>query len=292
MDATHQLPLAYHLIAGSGSGLIASAATYPLDLVKTKLQVNNRQRGTFVSTFRHVVITEGVRGLYRGLSPNLIGNGVAWGLYFYMYQNIKKQLSGPERNELGPITYMIAGMVAGITVAALTNPIWVVKTRMQTQPYGHKNSYTSFTNGMRRLWQEEGIRGFYKGWAPAFLGVTHGAVQVTVYDWMRKALSDYMLYHDGVVNMQPYHFTVMGCVSKLIASVATYPHQVLKSRLQQHPTPYTGLVDCTIKTWQQEGLRGFYGGLVPNTLRVLPAAAITFLSYEMIAAALLTFHNS
>ena len=104
-----------------------------------------------------------------------------------------------------------------------------------------------------------------------------------------------------------FHYMTMGCLSKVIASVTTYPYQVVKSRLQvstrhpllssslthlipipiqqQKPCPYKGVLECIYVTWKGEGVKGFYGGLVPNVLKVLPAAAITFVAYENIAKA-------
>ena len=99
----------------------------------------------------------------------------------------------------------------------------------------------------------------------------------------------------------------MACFSKIVASVVTYPYQVIKSRmqvgthshqhnaaltrwLQQRPSPYRGVTECVVRTWQREGIQGFYGGLIPNVLKVLPAAAITFVAYENIAKALRPLH--
>jgi solute carrier family 25 folate transporter 32 len=78
---------------------------------------------------------------------------------------------------------------------------------------------------------------------------------------------------------------LMGGASKIVASTATYPSQVIKSRLQQRdgsPTTkrYAGLVDCVLKISRQEGLAGFFRGVLPNALKVAPSAALTFVVYE------------
>ena len=90
-------PPAVHATAGALAGLIATASLYPLDLVKARFQANDggrvlqgidRYRST-TDAFRTIVRKDGIRGLYAGLSPNMLGAGVAWGAYFLTYQSLK-----------------------------------------------------------------------------------------------------------------------------------------------------------------------------------------------------------
>lgn len=89
----------------------------------------------------------------------------------------------------------------------------------------------------------------------------------------------------------------MAATSKTFATVATYPYQVIRSRLQDHrltavtsnalaPRPYTGVLDVMRRVFQSDGLRGFYRGLGANILRVLPGTCITFAVYESVSATL------
>jgi solute carrier family 25 folate transporter 32 len=93
-------------------------------------------------------------------------------------------------------------------------------------------------------------------------------------------------------------YLTMGAISKFVASTATYPLQVIKSRLQQRSQSvevseitgeivvmkreYSGLVDCTTKIWKNEGIYGFFKGCITNALRVAPSAAVTFVTYEFV----------
>ena len=82
----------------------------------------------------------------------------------------------------------------------------------------------------------------------------------------------------------PWVSIALGGVSKIVAASVTYPYQVVKSRLQQRGEltsyRYSGVLDCIQRTAQEEGLRGFFRGLLPTALRVAPASALTFVVYE------------
>jgi solute carrier family 25 folate transporter 32 len=88
-----------------------------------------------------IVRNDGITGLYRGLTPALIGNGISWGIYFGSY-NVAKQMA---RSSLGvapnngplPVTANLAcAASAGVVTTLITNPIWMVKTRWQLQGKG------------------------------------------------------------------------------------------------------------------------------------------------------------
>ena len=77
-----------------------------------------------------IVRSEGVRGLYRGVTPNVVTAGSSWGSYFLFYQTIKTRLQhGDATRQLGTGDHLVAASVAGLMTLVFTNPITVVKTR-------------------------------------------------------------------------------------------------------------------------------------------------------------------
>ncbi|KAI8994699.1 mitochondrial carrier domain-containing protein [Pilobolus umbonatus] len=193
-----------------------------------------------------------------------------------------------EKGTLSPVQHLTASAEAGALTALMSNPLWVVKTRMCTTTKNTPDAYKGLLNGLRRLYIDEGIRGLYRGIIPALFGVSHGAVQFMVYEEMKKKRNE-LRHRQGIeatdehnAHLSQSEYLVMAAISKTTATIITYPYQVLKSRLQNHATsdPYKGVVDCGRKIVLSEGYGGFYKGLAPNLIRVLPGTCITFLVYE------------
>ncbi|KAJ2799106.1 mitochondrial FAD carrier protein flx1 [Coemansia guatemalensis] len=296
-----------HAASGVGGAVASTAAFHPLDLVKIRLQVDTASHkeatmGRAVRAARHVVSTDGITGLYRGLGANLAGNSASWGLYFAWYTWIKDQMAGGRAAEtasgvstLSAGQHLVAGAAAGALTQCIANPLWVVKTRVCTTSRGEAGAYRGLIDGLARLAAQEGLRGLYKGLAPGLLGVAHGGLQFMAYEEMKKRRA-HGRRTDGFTSAE---YAVMSSSSKVFALAITYPSQVLRSRLQQTPgqtgtgaggaprmTAYSGLGDALAKTMRAEGVAGFYKGFGPALLRVLPGNIITFIVYEKIAGML------
>ncbi|XP_046741845.1 mitochondrial folate transporter/carrier [Diprion similis] len=292
-----------HLIAGLSGGVLSTLMLHPLDLIKIRFAVNDGVthsapqysglRGAFVEIHR----TEGLRGLYRGVVPNILGSGSSWGFYFFFYNTIKTWIQGGNaKKPVGPVMHMLAAADAGIMTLLITNPIWVVKTRLCLQYSSDVNlaeskRYSGLVDALTKIYRTEGIRGLYKGLVPGMFGVTHGALQFMTYEEMKNSYNDYRgLPIDTKLNTTDY--ICFAALSKLFAAMATYPYQVVRARLQDHHHDYRGTWHCIQLTWRGEGWRGFYKGLGPNLVRVTPATIITFVTYENISHKLLRAKSS
>ncbi|KAG9450475.1 hypothetical protein H6P81_010440 [Aristolochia fimbriata] len=283
--------------AGAASGAIAATVVCPLDVIKTRLQVHGIKQmpksglgGNLIITgLEQIIKNEGFRGLYRGLSPTILALIPNWAVYFTVYEHLKGLLvSNVDGNHQPPVVaHLISASSAGAATAFATNPLWVVKTRLQTQ--GMRTGvvpYTSIISALRRIAHEEGIRGLYSGLLPALAGVSHVAIQFPAYEKIKS----YLASRDNttVDKLGAGKVAVASSLSKILASTLTYPHEVVRSRLQEQGLArhaeirYLGVADCIKKIFQQEGIRGFYRGCAINLCRTTPAAVITFTSYEMI----------
>ncbi len=246
---------------------------------------------------RSIIRDEGWRALYSGLASALVGSGMAWGLYFFAYNHAKQRYQRNEgQQRLSPALNLLSAAEAGFFTTFATNPIWVAKTRLQLQRNGvtAPGQYSGFLHCLVQISTKEGVAGLYKGLLPSLLLVSHGAIQFAVYEELKSLAQSFSKQqqsggpqqrHKGRT-LSPAEVTAFGALSKLAASLATYPSQVVRSRLQQRMDTrmlqYRGLADVVRKTMAREGVRGFYRGLVPNMLRVMPQSALTFLVYESV----------
>jgi solute carrier family 25 (mitochondrial folate transporter), member 32 len=241
------------------------------------------------SVLRDLLRNEGpsrLAALYRGLTPNLVGNSAGWGLYFLWYreaQDVIRSVRGySPAQQLTSIDYLTASSVSGILSAILTNPIWVVKTRMLTTSRIQTGAYPGMMYGLRAIYKTEGLRGFFHGLTPAMFGVTHGALYFVAYEklklWRKMSKQDHQLSNLDTI--------MSSALSKTFAGTLTYPHQLVRARMQTYdPSAAThvqgpGLVSLIKQIWRNEGLVGYYKGLFPNLLRVVPSTCVTFLVYE------------
>lgn len=287
----------YDASAGASAGALAATFVCPLDVIKTRLQVHglpeihtSGHRGSVIMTIlQNIVRNEGFRGLYRGLTPTLAALLPNWAVYFTVYGHLKELLHSYEgsSDQLSITSNMIAASGAGAATSIATNPLWVVKTRLQTQ--GMRQGvvpYKSIVSALRRIVHEEGFRGWYSGLLPSLAGISHVAIQFPTYERIKFYLAT--RGNKSSDELSPGEVAIASSFSKVVASLLTYPHEVVRSRLQEQgqvrnsELQYAGVIDCIKKISRKEGVRGFYRGCATNLLRTTPSAVITFTSYEMI----------
>jgi solute carrier family 25 folate transporter 32 len=321
------------LIAGLAGGTVSTILLFPLDIIKVRLQVhegdpgtqkelvNKRTRLGTMRVVRGVIRHEGFAGLYQGLTPALIGSSVSWGGFFFVYEQFKSQLrqrraasTGNEQYTLTPVDNFLLACSSGVVMVGLTNPVWLIKVRMQLQmkkASEHIQTTVKPYNGMidaaRTIVREEGFWALYKGSGPALLLTSHGGVQFVVYEFLRKHFHYARARRDdksdgemsSVMNRleKSMGYLTMGAVAKVVASTVTYPLQVVKTRLQQRSEiveltsdgevrvvkrEYPGIRAALKRILEKEGPTGFFKGCIPNAVRVAPSAAVTFLVYEAV----------
>ncbi|KZT73964.1 mitochondrial carrier [Daedalea quercina L-15889] len=303
---------AYSMIAGAGGGLVASVATCPLDVIKTRLQAQRHAHGTnsyegVVATFKSVLKHNGIRGLYRGLGPTILGYLPTWAIYFAVYDGIKERFGGkqavqhiypaaqakgyqPFAREHPWSLHILSAMAAGATSTICTNPLWVIKTRFMTQPFEEKR-YRHTLDAALTIYRTEGWRAFFRGLLPSLLGILHVGVQFPLYEQLKT-----MARRNSSEDLTPRQFLACSAVSKMVASITTYPHEVVRTRLQTQrrivndalrggespQQPRAGVIKTATDIVRNEGWRGLYRGLSVNLVRTVPNSAVTMLTYEML----------
>jgi solute carrier family 25 (mitochondrial folate transporter), member 32 len=301
-----------HILAGAFAGSMTSLITCPLDVVKTRMQylpilkeqmngakegqaprgmlhnltngkVQKPYKGTLIS-LRRIWFEEGFRGLYRGLGPTLLGYLPTFSIYFPAYHNYKYYLAKcSHRSGNDPLVHLVSAIGAGATSSFTTNPFWLIRTRLMTQseftPYFYWNSLHAF----KSIYQHEGIRGLYKGLGPAALGLFHVAVQFPLYEKAKNLQK--LNPNDPEEVLKVHQILIASTGSKVVASVATYPHEVLRTRFQNQTTSspkYVNIPQAIQLIWLEEGFKGFYRGMLTSVMRVVPASAVTLITYEKV----------
>ncbi|SZF05241.1 unnamed protein product [Blumeria hordei] len=337
-QAQDSIPVAYrstpiakswaHFVAGGIGGMAAATLTAPLDVLKTRLQSDfyraqiSRSRvargilpGAYASPLRSSLMhfretfqilgsvqrVEGWRALFKGLGPNLIGVVPARSINFYVVGNGKRIIADYGNGGVESAWVVLcAAAMAGIVTSTITNPIWLIKTRLQLdKDVADKaggmalRKYRNSWDCVRKVVRQEGFRALYKGMSASYLGVSESTLQWVFYEQMKKYLAQRAErlaesgrpknLWDKVVDWTGNLGSAGG--AKLIAALAAYPHEVFRTRLRLAPCEnqspkYTGIVQCAKLVCKEEGMVALYGGLTPHLLRTVPSAAIMFGIYE------------
>ncbi len=283
----------HHLLGGLCGGVTATLITHPFDLIKLRLAVHSgskvEQRPRYFGFYhglKEVFKEAGTLGLYRGASANVAGAGMSWGLYFFLYNAFKFHIQGRDSSKpLHPVSSFLSASVAGTMTLTVTNPIWVVKTRLclaNTASVPEHMRYSGLRDGLAKLYYHEGVKGLYKGYIPGLFGTSHGAIQFMLYEEFKKKYADYKSISIDT-KLGPFVYLSMAATSKLSAVCLTYPYQVVRARLQDQDIRYKGMNDVIRKLFKFEGIPGFYKGITANLLKVVPATCITFVVYENVS---------
>lgn len=297
------------LVAGIGSGALSSVMCAPLDLVRTRFQVwsdLNMPSATLRQAFVDIYQKEGWRGYFRGLGASLVTVPAFWGCYFPLYDDCKRRWSHnyPETNP--SLVHCGSAVAAGAVSDLICNPMFVVRTRLQTEALHHLADHGTRQQGssgmartIRALYHEGGVPIFWRGMTANLMGLSHVAVQFPVYEWLKTSLVKKRIAlqqrqsSTGSLEQQRQQkqhlepnamdlFMASG-LSKMTASLLTYPHEVVRSRMMDaRGATGASLWATGSRVYAQDGILGFYSGLPVALIRVIPNCCITFMTYELL----------
>lgn len=303
-----------HFVAGGLGGMCGAIFTCPFDVVKTRLQssvyrdlyhsknVTGSSASKVLTHFKETCLilhsvykTEGPRALFKGLGPSLVGVIPARSINFFTYgysKDLLKQLDYFHGEETS-FMHLLAGINAGVVTSTATNPIWLIKTRLQLDKATTKE-YKNSLDCIIKIVKKEGIFALYRGLSASYLGSAESTLQWILYEEMKSIIHQRSERHvrEGRIRTKfddaADWFARSGAAgfAKLIASLITYPHEVVRTRLRQAPTEngkpkYTGLIQCFKLVIKEEGFVSMYGGLTPHLMRTVPNSMIMFGTWEI-----------
>jgi len=237
-----------------------------------------------ISCLRHILEHEGARGLFRGLGPNLVGVAPSRAIYFWSYSTSKKTINRnlPQQNRDTPFVHVLSAASAGFVSSCATNPIWLIKTRLQLD-----RSHSSLPSVVRRIYAESGIRGFWKGLTASWWGISETMIHFVIYEYLKKYLATRQERERGRRRSDERSavdfigFMVCGATSKTCATCVAYPHEVARTRMRESGMKYRSFWQTLKLVNQEEGRRGLYRGLGTQLVRQIPNTAIMMATYEL-----------
>ncbi|KAM0869843.1 hypothetical protein ACQ4PT_040406 [Festuca glaucescens] len=303
-----------YLIAGGIAGAASRTATAPLDRLKVIMQVQTT-RTTVAHAVKDIFIRGGLRGFFRGNGLNVVKVAPESAIRFYAYETLKEYImksKGENKSAVGASERLVAGGLAGAVAQTAIYPIDLVKTRLQTFSC-ESGKVPSLGALSRDIWKHEGPRAFYRGLVPSLLGIVpYAGIDLAVYETLKDASRTYI-----IKDSEPGPLVQLGCgtVSGALGATCVYPLQVIRTRSElrtqksemcncihihkkslsqlfsrnncrlqaqrgNSEAAYNGMSDVFWRTLKHEGVSGFYKGILPNLLKVVPAASITYMVYE------------
>eukprot|EP00977_Amphora_coffeiformis_P009238 scaffold2102_cov161-Amphora_coffeaeformis.AAC.22 len=283
------VPLILYMLAGCIAGSIETTAMWPFEYIKTQLQLHrqliqrrnkaadeekkdgilimaseeeheempyNDMFGGFVYTVR----VYGFWALYGGLAPTLIGSipkaGIRFGLDAWL-----NDLLRDDQGQTSAFSLFFAGVVAGVVEAlVIVAPVETIKTKCI-------ELNMSFVKGLREILVTEGIWGIYHGVLATVLkqGSNHGLRFLWYHVYKR------ILTNDGETELTLFESFIGGMTAGIFSALGNQPFDVLKTLMQgvHAEEQYSSTWDCVVKTFQAEGIAGFYTGLIPRLTRVI-----------------------
>lgn len=276
-----------HAISGATGSVIAMAAFYPLDTVRSRLQLEERRHSeNTLAIIRELIAKEGPCTLYRGIVPVLQSLCASNFVYFYTFHGLKELRC--RRNQTAGSDLFIAS-IAGIINVLTTTPLWVVNTRLKMKGIEvtserNNNEYTTLYDGLKHIWKYEGLKQLWAGTLPSLMLVTNPAIQFMTYESIKRRV----VVSFGDTQPPAWIFFAIGAIAKTIATSLTYPLQLVQTKLRhgdKYPNlpPNAGTLQILFYILKKQGIVGLYKGMEAKLLQTVLTTALMFLAYEKIA---------
>ncbi|KAJ3517865.1 hypothetical protein NLJ89_g229 [Agrocybe chaxingu] len=277
---------AYNFGLGGIAGAVGATIVYPIDMVKTRMQ---NQRSTVVGQMlyknsidcaKKIFRNEGFLGFYRGLGPQLVATPEK-AIKLTVNDLVRSRAMDPETGRIKVFWELVAGGTAGGSQVIFTNPLEIVKIRLQVQGEAAKVEGAT-PKGAIHIIRQLGILGLYKGSSACLLrDIPFSAIYFTAYSHLKSDV-----FQEGYNGKKLSFLETLAAagIAGMPAAYLTTPADVVKTRLQvearKGQTHYSGLRDAFVKIYREEGFRALFKGGPARVIRSSPQFGFTLLAYE------------
>ncbi|TEY54941.1 hypothetical protein BOTCAL_0235g00130 [Botryotinia calthae] len=278
----------HHFALGSLAGAFGAFMVYPIDLVKTRMQ---NQRSSRVGEMlyknswdcaKKVVRNEGFKGLYSGVLPQLVGVAPEKAIKLTVNDIVRGHFSTKDGNIQLKHEILAGGMAGGCQVV-FTNPLEIVKIRLQVQ--GEVARSVEGTPRRSAMWivRNLGLVGLYKGASACLLrDVPFSMIYFPTYNHLKRDF-----FGESQTNkLGVLHLLTAGAIAGMPAAYLTTPCDVIKTRLQvearKGESQYTSLRHAAKTILKEEGFKAFFKGGPARILRSSPQFGFTLAAYEVL----------
>lgn len=274
----------YNFTLGSVAGCIGATIVYPIDFIKTRMQAQRSlsKYKNSLDCLVKVIRAEGIRGVYSGLGFQLIGVAPEKAIKLTVNDYLRNNLAD-NRGKLSIVGEILSGASAGTCQVIFTNPIEIVKIRLQVKSEYAVGSDVTAVKIIRKL----GFRGLYKGVAACLMrDVPFSAIYFPTYAHLKKDMFNFDPNDKTKRSrLKTWELLLAGGLAGMPSAFLTTPFDVIKTRLQIDPkkgeTRYTGIIHAAKTILREEHFRSFFKGGGARVLRSSPQFGFTLAAYEL-----------
>lgn len=283
-------------LSGGIGGMCAVGVGHPFDLIKVRIQTASSS-GPAPSVFgmlRSTFASEGIGGLYRGVSAPLVATTPMFAVSFWGYDMGKKvvQYSDSTYNsdeETTPYRFTtkqlcVAGGLSALPTTLIMAPSERLKCLLQLDSNaGGKPKYNGLADCAKKVYAEGGIKSVYKGTGATLLRDIPGSIAwFGTYELVKKELMKIQNIDPETGQLSSIAVLTAGGIAGMVCWSITIPPDVLKSRYQTAPAgKYSGIFDVYQHLMKEEGPGALVRGMRPALIRAFPANAACFFGMEV-----------
>lgn len=294
------------ILCGAGAGAFCRVITNPFDLVKIRFQVQaepisytaNAGKSKYQSlfqAFRAIKQEEGLKGFYKGHLNGQVLSILCGIIQYGCFEVSSKALYnlGVTNNH---INHFCSGYFSALNAIFICYPFDILRTRFSSQP---DFFYKSNLHAVKAMYNEAGLRGFYRGVVPA---VFSQAPQASIFFGMYSVFRSWydtaqqMIFKSDSTNLHEVDLirtTVCSFAGGIFSKICLYPMDLIKKRMQIQgfgearkqlgkTHHYSNSYECARSIVHFEGFLGLYKGLIPGLVKAAVVSSSSLLAYEII----------